>query len=520
MLTAYIDGAASCKGDQRQYSALSASSSRSTSLDMRPGMPQTYTAAAASSTRTILLSSSSPFSGPRFLRPPTRNRRQLFSVLHSIAICMVSQHQLKVVDGGEHLRSPTGVGVPEIIRAVREKSTWKLPGKVLQPAPPPSLWTADSGAWAAPTVHSDGCPQRVPGLHSVPSIRSQVRLVFGDDGTCRAVGNVDAGVCVRKAPDAPIWCFPSFIIMGTGKGGTAELQSWLSHHPNLLRIGDPHSTSGGGEADYFGRELKTEAQLESTWRDYLHVWQPTNGSALEKQYAFEKSPGYLAHSTYPKLVQLLMPAVKMIAILRDPAKRAYSHFQMICTRENSKMTKFRVTKAEPQGREKEISVSGVFRDHHRKGRAMPYCTPDDFDNYVRKKGPAPGNMEVDGLFKTGLYADDLKRWWMIFPRSQILVLFNEHFVTDAVGMFDDVQSYLGVPHFNYSALVYKNAAGYTLLRGSASKADHKSHKSYLPMSAWSKSVLNDYYSNTTADLFGMLGPDNPGIQHARKKWGK
>jgi len=33
-------------------------------------------------------------------------------------------------------------------------------------------------------------------------------------------------------------------------------------------------------------------------------------------------------------------------------------------------------------------------------------------------------------------------------------------------------------------------------------------------------VLNDYYSNTTADLFGMLGPDNPGIQHARKKWGK
>lgn len=306
--------------------------------------------------------------------------------------------------------------------------------------------------------------------------------------------------------------------MGTGKGGTAELQSWLSHHPNLLRIGDPHSTSGGGEADYFGRELKTEAQLESTWRDYLHVWQPMNSTALGKKYAFEKSPGYLAHSTYPKLVQLLMPSVKLVAILRDPAKRAYSHFQMICTRENSKMNKFRIAKARPIGRLKDIAVSGVFRDGHRKGKAMPYCLPDDFDNYIRERGP--GNTIVDGLFKTGLYADDLRRWWMIFPKNQILVLFNEHFVKDAVGMFDDVQSFLGVPHFNYSALVYTSAAGYTLLRGSASKADHKSKKSYLPMSPWSKAVLNDYYSKTTNDLFEMLGPTNPGIIHARNNWGK
>lgn len=424
------------------------------------------------------------------------------------------------VEGSNYARSPTGAGVVEIIRAIRSKTAWQLPSKVLQPPSPPSLWTdSKSGPWAAPTVHSPDCPQRVPGLHSAPSIRTQVRLVFEDTSACRAVGNVDAGVCVRKNATAPILCFPSFIIMGTGKGGTAELQSWLSHHPNMLRIGDPNSNSGGGEPDYFGRELRTEAQLEATWRDYLHAWQPINGTALNEQYSFEKSPGYLAHSTYPKLLQLLMPSVKLVAILRDPAKRAYSHFQMVCTRENSKMNKYRLTKAEPKGKVKEIEVLGLFRKN-RKGKAMPYCTADDFDNYVRKKGPVASNADadIDGLFKTGLYAADLRRWYTIFPQNQILVLFNEHFVENAIGMFDAVQSFLGVPHFDFTTLVYTSEGGYTLLKGSASKAK-KLRKSYQPMSKWSKAVLDNYFAESTRDLFEMLGPENPGLAQARRTWG-
>jgi hypothetical protein len=422
-----------------------------------------------------------------------------------------------LLEGGI-IRSPTGAGVPEIIKAVQELTTWKLPSQQLAPAPPASLWTTEAGEWNAPVIHSPHCAQRVPGLHSSPSIRAQVRFVHRDTGSCRAVGNVDAGTCIQSNGTAPIWCFPSLIIMGTGKGGTAELQSWLGRHPNLKRIGDPNSTVGGGEADYFGRELRTEAQLEATWRQYLQVWRPQNVSRLTFEYAFEKSPGYLAHSTYPKLLQLLMPSVKLIAILRDPTKRVYSHFQMVCTREKSKMNKYRVTKAVPQGRARHIDVSGVFRENVRHGKAMPFCTADDFDNFIRQRGPASGKL--DGLFKTGLYAADLKRWYTIFPRDQIMVLFNEHFVKDAIQMFDQIQSFLGVPHFNYNELVYTSEAGYTLLRGSTSKAEHKLRKTYAPMSNWAKTTLDEYYNPHTAELFDLLLPDNPGLEYAKQTWGK
>jgi len=123
---------------------------------------------------------------------------------------------------------------------------------------------------------------------------------------------LDAGVCIEDSGGRDARCMPSMIVIGTGKGGTAEVQSWLSRHPNMRRTGDAQSVSGGGEADYFGRELKTEKQLEGTWRKYLQQWQPQEIESLAQHYTFEKSPGYLSHSTYPKLMKMLIPNVKLV----------------------------------------------------------------------------------------------------------------------------------------------------------------------------------------------------------------
>ena len=200
--------------------------------------------------------------------------------------------------------------VEEIMNAVRDGTTWKLPGMIGHQFSVPKLW--NDGLWKVPLVTTERCPQRVPGLHNLGSIRTRVRIVFSDNGHCLATGNLDAGVCVHVNGTSPVRCLPSFIIMGTGKGGTAELQGWLSHHPQLRRVGDIHSKAGGGELDYFGRELKTEKQLEATWRTYANSWMSQEGTQeLSEQYTFEKSPGYLAHATHPKLMRLLLPSIKL-----------------------------------------------------------------------------------------------------------------------------------------------------------------------------------------------------------------
>ena len=169
-------------------------------------------------------------------------------------------------------------------------------------------------------------------------------------------------------------------------------------------------------------------------------------------------------------------------IVRNPTKRAYSHFQMVCTRESGKMNKYRVDlrktrKIMERRKERHIKVMGLFRKD-RRGKKMPHCNAVDFDNFVRAEGP--NATTLGGIFQTGMYADDLERWFKVFPKHQFLVLFNEHFVANATDMFRDIQTYLGIPFYDYSAHTYVNEIGYTLLEGTTSKV--KSKAKYAPSS--------------------------------------
>lgn len=360
------------------------------------------------------------------------------------------------------------------------------------------------GIWHTPVVAVSRCPQRVKALQDPWSIRTKARVVWRDNGNCLAAGNLDAGMCIDSG--GKVRCLPSMIIFGTGKGGTAELQNWLSRHPVLRRFGDPYRETGGGEADYFGRELRSAQNLEATWRDYLAGFAPHTLDSLRGHYTFEKSPGYLAHSTSPGLLRAVMPSVKLIAILRDPTRRAYSHFQMACHSEKGKMNQYRelieaqmIQARKFGGKVTGKNDTGLFRKP-RHGRKRRYCTAADFDRFLAAAGPRIGNT-VDGLFMTGHYVDDLLRWERFIPPEQILIVLNEDLVADAIGLFDRIQRFLGVPHFDYTPLV-ERVNGKTVLKNTTSKS---AHSSYPPMSAAAQNLLDQYYSNSTLRLMKHLG---------------
>ena len=92
---------------------------------------------------------------------------------------------------------------------------------------PHSLWNTQQ-PWNSTVVYSKQCPHRNNRLLSpMSSIRRGVRTVWTDDGTCLASGRTDAGTCIQR--NQKIHCLPSFIIFGTGKGGTAELQVTMAN---------------------------------------------------------------------------------------------------------------------------------------------------------------------------------------------------------------------------------------------------------------------------------------------------
>ena len=106
--------------------------------------------------------------------------------------------------------------------------------------------------------------------------------------------------------------YPTFIIIGTMKGGTTSLYQYLATHPEV-------SVSRIKETNYFlGRH---EYQRGSNWYSSLF-----NEGA---KAIVEASPNYTKRHLWPGVAERMvkmLPDVKLIYVVRDPIRRILSHY--------------------------------------------------------------------------------------------------------------------------------------------------------------------------------------------------
>ena len=105
---------------------------------------------------------------------------------------------------------------------------------------------------------------------------------------------------------------PSLIIGGVQKGGTKALLDYLSQHEKIYAY--PH------EIHFFSRERIYKKGIEWYFNRFA--------DARKDQIAIEKSPSYIYTPQVAERIHRELPHIKLIFILRDPIKRAYSHFWM------------------------------------------------------------------------------------------------------------------------------------------------------------------------------------------------
>lgn len=120
---------------------------------------------------------------------------------------------------------------------------------------------------------------------------------------------------------------PNFILIGAAKSGTTSLYYYLKQHPQIYM-------SKLKETNFFayeGQELnfkwwgdRPDAILRSivNKKEYLEQF---TGVSNEKAIG-EVSPLYLYCPAAPDRIKHYIPNVKLIAILRNPVDRAFSHF--------------------------------------------------------------------------------------------------------------------------------------------------------------------------------------------------
>ncbi|MGD1855744.1 MAG: sulfotransferase [Leptolyngbyaceae cyanobacterium] len=111
---------------------------------------------------------------------------------------------------------------------------------------------------------------------------------------------------------------PNFLVIGAPKSGTTSLYQYLRAHPQVFM-------SSLKESYFFNRpyHYKDPQRLA----EYSALFQ----NASEQDIAIgEACAQYIYNPKTPGRIHSLIPDVKLIAILRDPAERMYSEYLMAC----------------------------------------------------------------------------------------------------------------------------------------------------------------------------------------------
>jgi hypothetical protein len=206
------------------------------------------------------------------------------------------------------------------------------------------------------------------------------------------------------------YILPDFIIIGANKAGTTSVSRYLGQHPSI-KISDPK------EPMFFaadpGRSSPTKADaafgspyLASTLAEYSDLFA---GYGPSVRLFGEGSTAYLANpAPSSRLIRKLVPDVKLIAVLREPASRAVSAYKMCYG----------------NGMEKR-SFSEVVDRAPEQSRILP-------------------RHGVREYIRNGLYSQLLEPYLRLFERRQILMLRYDDLEADAARFLDSILKFLGV----------------------------------------------------------------------------
>lgn len=200
---------------------------------------------------------------------------------------------------------------------------------------------------------------------------------------------------------------PDFVIIGTQRGGTTSLFRYLAGHPHVepplekeLHFFDLDYSNG---VEWYRSQFGA-ARATRPWRR-----RPRTGEA---------TPYYLFHPLAPARIASVHPRAKLIALLRNPVERAYSHWAFVRAEGHEPLSFEEALRAEPErlaGEEERIRRDETY-----------FSFPHQYHSYLSR----------------GRYAEQLRRWFSVFARDQLLVLRSEDLFERPGATFGEVLRFL------------------------------------------------------------------------------
>ena len=201
---------------------------------------------------------------------------------------------------------------------------------------------------------------------------------------------------------------PEFFVAGAPKSGTTALHAALAQHPGLylspvkepkffLTDGPPPAQGGPGDAKTY---------REHIWRrpDYEALFDAAPPGALRG----ESTPFYLYSRDAQRRIKALIPAARLIVVVRDPIERAHSNWTHLWSAG--------------------LDPIGDF---------VEACAAED-------RRISAGWADFWQYKRLGLYGEQLQHLYSEFPPEQVLVFRYRELVDDPAGTLNRICAFLGV----------------------------------------------------------------------------
>lgn len=204
---------------------------------------------------------------------------------------------------------------------------------------------------------------------------------------------------------------PDFMIIGAAKSGTTSLAHYLMQHPEVFfsafkepnyfaLVGEKLPQAGPAPANVLFELLHRHSVTD--YQRYLALFRNAGD-----RVAGEASVRYLYYREAPGRIKGKVPDIRLVAILRDPVERLYSHYCM-----------------------------------NVQNQLEPLALPDAL---AAEDDRVEGGWGWDWHYRRlGHYSEQLQRYLDLFPTSQLKVLLYEDFVANPAQVFEDICRHIGV----------------------------------------------------------------------------
>jgi Sulfotransferase domain len=204
---------------------------------------------------------------------------------------------------------------------------------------------------------------------------------------------------------------PDFVIIGVQRGGTTTLYEDLLKHPGIrgAKVKEVHYFDNrywNGE-DWYRKQFPTEdeeSKAEAAGTPFI---------------SGEASPYYIFHPHAARRMRLLIPNAKLVALLRNPVDRAYSHYSR------------RVKKGgETLGFEEALDAE----EGRLKGELEHMVADEHYNSY---------RYRTCSYKARGRYSEQLEALYRVYPKEQVLVIKSEDLFEKPKETYAEVVAFLG-----------------------------------------------------------------------------